>query len=626
MCGILAYYKPSGISRNDLNESLAALKRIKHRGPDGEGVVLINTKSGEFKTLYTEETPKDISCNITTEEYTEDVYDLFLGHRRLSIFDLSSKGFQPMTDKNGNWIIFNGEIYNFLEIREELKQKGYSFKTNTDTEVILAAYDCWAEACLPKFNGMWSIVIWDTNKKQLFVSNDRYGVKPLYYLYNEDELMICSEQKQLLEYRGRIKAYNIENFKIFLEYGFLDFDHTTFFNEIFRFKSAHYSNVDLHNKSFSDIDSPISYYSLPEKTNRNITEKNAIEEFRFLLSDAVKIRLRADVPFAFALSGGLDSSAILYTANKLLLSAGYKERIKSFSAIFPNMEGDESVFMKIIENELNLDATYVQPINEFSIEDLKRHIYHQDGPVQSTSYYAEWALAKNIAKRNIKILIVGQGADEIFAGYHHHFYCYCRSLILKGEIIKYLTESKKYATLKGWKQNKIHAIVINEIKLAIKFKLAIGKIDNTLLKKINNASKLSELLNVDFTESTLPVYLKSDDRDGMAHGIESRHPFLDFRLVNFGFSLPDHLKIKNGWQKYIIRSSMQELPIPIRYRKDKKGFTTPQDLWVKKFKQELEVYRVYTNEYRHWSKDLFRDYSLGIWLQNNSININDCYC
>lgn len=619
MCGILAYYHKSGISKENLKYSINALNVIRHRGPDGDGAVLINTKTGEFKTLYSDNTPKDIKCDITFEAYEEKSFDLFLGHRRLSIFDLSSNGFQPMSDQYGNWIIFNGEIYNFFEIREELKQKGYSFKTNTDTEVILASYNCWGTDCLSRFNGMWSIVIWDKNKNELFISNDRFGVKPLYHYFNSDEIILFSEQKQLLKYKNRVKEYNLENFKNFLEHGFVDFDHTTFFKNVYCFNSSHFINLSLNRNSFEDINHPIPYYELPEKIDHNIIEKDAIEQFRSLFTDAVKLRLRADVPFAFSLSGGLDSSAILYTAHKLLQSSGYKERMKSFSAIFPGMQGDESKFMKIIEEDLNLNVTYVKPVDEFSIEDLEMHIYYKDTPAQSTSFYSEWVLSRNVAEKGVKILLTGQGADEVFAGYHHHFYKYCRDLIIKGNIITYLTESKKYALLKGWKQSKIHSIVVNDIKLAVKFKLGISKIDNKLFRKINDVSELSDILKIDFSEAMLPLYLKSNDRSSMAYGIETRSPFLDYRLVNFGFSLPDRLKIKDGWQKYLIRSSMYELPMSIRYRKDKKGYTTPHDLWIKN-KDKLEECRNLVTEYQHWSKDLFREHSLGLWLKNNKLN------
>lgn len=205
MCGILAYYNRNGINSEKLNQSLSALKKIKHRGPDGEGVTLINSKTGEFRILITDETPSGNFKNaIELSQVGSFEYDLLFGHRRLSIIDLSTNGHQPMSDEAGNWIVFNGEVYNYIELREELKKQGCTFKTESDTEVIMAAYRVWGNDCVKKFNGMFAIVLFDKSKRQLYVANDRFGVKPLYLYKDSDSLVYVSELKQL-------KSYNLKS-------------------------------------------------------------------------------------------------------------------------------------------------------------------------------------------------------------------------------------------------------------------------------------------------------------------------------------------------------------------------------------------------------------------------------
>ena len=250
MCGILAYYNPKGISKKNIEESLLSLEKIKHRGPDGEGIVLINTKSNTFKTIQTRDTPEAVYTDTTLANINDFDFDLLLGHRRLSIFDLSTAGHQPMQGKNSSWITYNGEIYNFFEIRAELEDLGHTFKTNTDTEVILTAYQEWGHNGLSKFNGMWAFILWDG--QQLFVSNDRFGVKPLYYYQNESELIFFSETKQILAFPGRVTEYNHNTIRTFLNDSYLELNNQTFFQNVLRFPNSSYSQIllsDFKNKT-----------------------------------------------------------------------------------------------------------------------------------------------------------------------------------------------------------------------------------------------------------------------------------------------------------------------------------------------------------------------------------------
>ena len=623
MCGIVAWYNNKGLSKNSITTAITSLEAINHRGPDGEGIALINTKTGSIQFLKTNDTPADISATLTLADYQDYSVDLFLGHRRLSIIDLSSGGFQPMTDAYGNCIVFNGEIYNYLELKEELEKSGVRFKTNSDTEVVLAAYRTLGKDCLQKFNGMWSICIWDAMHKRFFISNDRFGVKPLYYYEQAGSFILASEIKQLKAYTNNPLTINPNNLSDFLTEGYTDTSENTIYDKVYRFRKAHYvlfNSIDYQQGFLKD--NQVRYYQINTKRT-TLGEEGAIAAFRKLLYDAVRLRMPADVDFGFAISGGIDSSAILYTARNIIRDENINHKLIGFSAIFPGYEqSDESKFVKIVADDLPCPTIYSNPMEEFSIASFEQHVYHQDEPLSGTSFLAQWSIYEKAEKSGIKILLNGQGADEVFAGYHHHFYRYCRQLLILGKLPEYFSLVSQYAEIKQIKPAHIHKIIFDELKLKTKMLLGIAKFDSALTKYWNKIDTLEEILKADFDIFQLPTYLRVDDRNSMAHGIESRHPFMDYKLVEFGYSLPYNLLIKNGWQKFIIRKSMHEMPDAIRYRKDKKGFTTPQDSWLEKYKEEFESYLFYNKKVfgkEKPSTDRYKNYALGAWAKMNRI-------
>lgn len=618
MCGILSYYKKDGLSKDDIAESMHSLATINHRGPDGEGICLINTKTKQIVSLRTALTPSDYKCDVNSLADIEDgKFDLLFGHKRLSIFDVTTAGHQPMIFEESLVIVFNGEVYNFWEIREELKQKGYAFKTNSDTEVIVRAYQEWGEACLNKFNGMWAIIIYDSQKNKLFISKDRFGVKPLYYMNNLDCLIFASEVKQFRSFKKQSFSLNRTSIQSFIDEWALDYDDSTFYNEVTRYKSGYYSSYSFDDHKILEE----NYYTLPSKIIK-IKQEDAFEEYNRLFSLAVSRRLRSDVKIGVAISGGVDSSAILYHVVDLLKDSGNK--VNTFSAIFPGMEGDESNHIKVIENDLKdkINVYYTNPYENFTIEDLERHIYHQDFPIAGASNYAEWAVARLVNKNGVKVLLGGQGGDEVFGGYHQHFYKYCRQLVLSGNLFKYLSLVKNYADLKSLSVNEIHMIILGEVKTAIAFKLGLSKYNNRLDFDWLKATNLIEALKLDTLKYQLPRYLRSDDRDFMAFGVETRHPFLDVDLVNFGYQLPDDFKIRDGWQKWIVRKNMTTVPDSIRFRKDKKGYTIPQDNFNETYRNDLMKYQNYIANFDSSLANQEFSFSLsalGIWLQQNEI-------
>ncbi|WP_317898626.1 asparagine synthase (glutamine-hydrolyzing) [Aurantibacillus circumpalustris] len=618
MCGISILFNKNYITRELYTNFIESLQKINHRGPDDEGIVLINTNTGEYKITYSQIEGINNPFNQEVEKF-----DLALGHKRLSIIDLSPAGHQPMEGKEGSWIVFNGEIYNYIELRAELKLLGCNFKTASDTEVILEAYRIWGKDCLNKFNGMWSICLWDAIHKKLFISNDRFGVKPLYYKENADGFVLVSETKQLQAFRSIELKLNEEHIKDFADFGYVDHNENTIYQDVFRFKGSHYFlwNVNEYAKNFLHKHQ-VRYYQISQSKIR-IEHDAAIMQFRELLNDAVKIRMRADVDFGFALSGGLDSSAILYSARNILKSENKKNELLGFSAVFPGYkEADESEYVKIVANDLPCKTIYAEVMNDFNIPEFEKHVYHQEEPLIDTSFLAQWGVYEKASKSGIKILFNGQGADEVFGGYHHHFYKYCRQLLVKGKLPEYFSLIAQYSTIKQIEKNKVHKIVFNELKLSALMKAGIKKFDHHLQKHWNRIDSLDEIMLKDFDTYQLPMYLRVDDRNSMAFSMESRHPFMDYRLVEFGYSLPNNFLIKDGWQKNILREAMVEMPQQIRYRKDKKGFTTPEEVWLGRYGKDFEEYLEYNKTVlgtRTPSYSKYRNYTLGAWFKVNGI-------
>lgn len=610
MCGILTHFKNTPLTHSDLTLALNSLAYIDHRGPDSDGLMLINTDNGKFTAVRTAKTPADISA-VPLNEVNPADYNLIFGHKRLSIFDLSSNGFQPMRcPKTGNIIVFNGEIYNFYEIRLELQEKGHSFATGSDTEVILAAYAQWGHKCLARFNGMWSFIIFDNTRKQLFVTNDRFGVKPLYYSSSDTEIVFASELKQFLAYPHLKGDYNKPLIKYFITENLIDFNNQTFFANVFRFLKSTYAVLDKPSKKFTVN----SYYKLEIKKT-SYSFKDAQERFKELLNDAVKIRLRADVPVGIAVSGGLDSSSIFVLAHKQLKEQGKEKNLRTFSATFPNNKVDESTHIHNLLKHYDCIKHEVNPLDYFSVEDLRRHLFQHDYPSTTASFYSDYCLSRLTSQHNVKVLLNGQGADEIFAGYHHHFYKYAASLLRNLKFAYYNEQVNAYSSVKGISLEKIKRAVYSDVKLILKQKLGIKIKDNFSAKSDwLYAKNLDELMLVDMLQTAIPNFLTSNDRNTMSFGVESRHPFMDFRLVEFGFSLPDEYRINNGFQKLIMREAMNELPEEIRWRKDKMGFVTPDDEFIKLLAANNTINKDILRKVDLDFKEEYKYYSLAIWM------------
>lgn len=569
MCGIAGI-----ISLNQSKVGIDELKKmtnaIKHRGPDGDG------------------------------HWTSDSGIVGLGHRRLSIIDLSHEADQPMHFNERYTIVFNGEIYNYIEIRERLKSKGYVFKTQSDTEVLMALYDEKKEKCLDELDGMFAFVIWDSFEKRIFAARDRFGEKPFYYAIHGGRLYFASEMKALWT-AGVPRDVDNEMMYNFIQYSLIHHlidNSRTFFKGIFKLKAAHYFFLDS-SQNIVSVD-PIRYWIIPEKpTILNISDEEALEQFRSLLFTSIKRRLRSDVPVGSSLSGGLDSSSIVCIINEINKSNKISQN--TFSACFPGFEKDETKFIEMIVNNTNVKPHYVYPAQADFLENFETLIHHQEEPFGSGSIYAQFTVMKSAKENNVTVLLDGQGADEMLGGYHYYYNTYYRELesskISGSDTIENLT------TISGVNHNTSAAkrALRNAIVTYLPF---VHKPIRALIHWYN--SPKSESFNQDFYNTfahidkgfpdhmslydhlrydlsfgNLENLLRFADRNSMANSREVRLPYLSHELCEFLMQLPSNFKIRNGWTKWIQRSSLESLmPTEITWRKDKIGYEPPQKAWM----------------------------------------------
>ncbi|MGI8894009.1 MAG: asparagine synthase (glutamine-hydrolyzing), partial [Bacteroidia bacterium] len=511
------------------------------------------------------------------------------GHNRLSIIDLTQHGNQPM-HYDDLVIIFNGEIYNYIEIKEELIKKNYKFDSQCDTEVILAAYKEWGNSCVEKFMGMWSLVIWDKTKKELFCSRDRFGIKPFYYIQQGNKFYFASEYKPLKRSFVFSNKLNLNQVSRGLQLGWIEYHDESYFEIIKSLPAAH--NLIYRNGKISIF----KYWDLNNIEQVNYSGEDKVEKFKELFFLSVTQHMRSDVPVASCLSGGLDSSAIVSAVQHLFPEKKYK----SFSIYYEGKEEvDERPFInEVIKKYPAVDPIFYTPSDGELPEAFDKALYHTDVPATGSSFISQYFLMKLIAKNGIKVVLDGQGADEYLAGYMHSFYRVIGDKFKKMNMPAAYNTLNKLSTEQEYSAKKKKDVLLKSLISAILSEQqlynleyrnfypfmvdGIGKGNPIQLKKISGSKLNNFLYNLIFTTS-LPSLLHYEDRNSMAFSIESRVPFLDHRLVEFTFSLPDENKIEGATTKSILRKSLADiLPDKIRNRRDKKGFVTPGEVkWLR---------------------------------------------
>jgi asparagine synthase (glutamine-hydrolysing) len=555
MCGIFSAININNyFNKKDYENFKYATDVIAYRGPDSSDYLGINSKEGA-RSL--------------------DKFNVFMGHRRLSIIDLSNDGIQPMYDNNC-FIIFNGEIFNYLELREELSNKGVSFKTKTDTEVILKLYQLHGSSSFHKLNGMWAFIIVDLNIKKIIVSRDRFSIKPLFYTELNGCFYFASEIKQFFKLASF--TINQQNLAVFLQQGIIDQNDDTMFANIRKVKPRTNILIDLVTGNIKEEE--YWQYSLTS------TASNPYDEFRFLLEDSIRIRLRSDVTVGSLLSGGLDSSAISVIANKEL-----KGSLKTYSIISNDPETSEEEFIDVLleqEKFYNLKLK-IEPYNV--LKSLDKVIHHQDEPFSNFIVVAHYEILKKIKENSdIVVILSGQGGDEVLLGYLRFFFFHLKYLMKSGEIKKVTREI-------------FYSLFNRTMLVYFQFNSAKRYIPALLKSKVNyliNRPELEptwrfndfrELQIQEIEKYSVPILTRYEDRNSMAHSMEIRLPFLDHRLVDFLLTTPVDLKLNQGWTKYILRKTLTEMPAKIRWRRDKKGFSIPEEHWLKnELKNEIKEY------------------------------------
>lgn len=566
MCGILGGFTNSkNITPSRIR---SALFLLKNRGPDDSGFLIEN----DFEHI-----------------------DLFLGHTRLSIIDLSSAGKQPMSSANNRFrIVFNGEIYNYKELRDTLKSKGYSFLTNTDTEVLISAWEEWGESCLQKLDGMFAFVIYDKQKKQLFCVRDQFGIKPLFYSISKDSFYFASQIDVLFKLNQRKKYADLQKSYDYLVYGYYDNDDKTFYKDVKNLRPGTYLRIDLGHHYSSQL---VKWYVPNTKIKNQISFEDATEKVREQFLQNIKLQLRSDVPIGIALSGGIDSASIACGVRYLEPDA----EINTFSYIAKNSEVSEEHWVDTVNNYIGAKSHKVVAGPDDLIREIDKLIFSQGEPFASTSIYAHFKVCELAKSFGIKVALEGQGADELLAGYRGYPVERIQSLLINKDITSLVTFMQKWSSYPGRSMNEALKFLIGSLltdNMKTRFLRKNPKwINPEILEKefvnkdnfLNNINykktsrRVIDRLCFSLQENGLPQLLRHGDRNSMNFSVESRVPFLNTDLCDLVLSLPEEYLISNeGITKKIFREAMRGIvPENVLNRKDKIGFATPEDAWLK---------------------------------------------
>ncbi len=605
MCGI------AGIITKDTSElTIDRLKKmtdiIAYRGPDGDG------------------------------QWISADGQVGLGHRRLSIIDLSHEADQPMHYLGRYSIVFNGEIYNYIELKETLIKQGYSFKTQSDTEVLMALYDRDKENCLQLLDGMFSFVLYDAQENNVFCARDRFGEKPFFYSYEKGKYFLFGSEMKCLWAGGIAKEVNNKMLFNYLSFGYIENPEDlseTFYTNCTRLEHSHYIKISLDTLEINIQ----KYYDIDWKnTDNSISIEQAKSTFHELFYTSIKRRLRSDVTVGSSLSGGLDSSLVVCIIDEL--KKGTNQKQNTFSAVFPGFKKDERKFMDYVIAKTNVEPHFVSPNDEGLINDIEKLSWHQEEPYGSASIYAQYCVMRTAKENNVTVLLDGQGADEILAGYHGYYTPFFNELkkLNKGE---YSKQNKSYLNLHS--NNSINGItkktlgdrvrdispsIVKPVKM---LKNALLHIKNPVFNKDfynqykndifktpgSNFSTLNESLYNSTMKSGIQQLLRYADRNSMAHSREVRLPFLSHELVEFLFSLPATFKINEGWTKWIMRETFDILPQEIGWRTDKIGYEPPQKSWM-----ESEIMK---NKVNHSKELLIKNNYFNKSILDEKVNTQD---
>jgi asparagine synthase (glutamine-hydrolysing) len=574
MCGIAGHV---GFERERTADESAvrAMCAIQaHRGPDSEGI------------------------------WTEG--SVALGHRRLSIIDVSDAGRQPMSSWDGEYVVtFNGEIYNYEELRQDLLAEGCRFRTQTDTEIILEGYRVWGEACIERFIGMWAFAICDRRRQRLFFSRDRFGIKPFYYSHDGRSFLFASEIKALLVVRPELRRPHEAYLARFLGQGLLDDGPETCFANVFHLPPAHSGSLSLREGQLFLY----RYWDYePEKSSATAAiDKDQVSALRQILESSILLHMRSDVPVGMCLSGGVDSSALA-----CLITHRFGKPIHTFSGRYPDKDCDEGSYIDEVNRNAKTIPCPVFPEPQGNLmTDLQKITWHQDEPTAGPGLYTQYHVMKR-ARESVTVVLDGQGADEIFGGYLAYFGPYLQGLRAQGKIrgwfqmLQVLFDIQRHWGFAEMRRHLGRVVPLEPVSWLIQrfngfftpcASLLHPRLEEMLAREPvirpevqKFEDPLSNILYRQLAVDSLPALLHYEDRNSMAFSIEARVPYLDHRLVEYALSLPAHFKIRGTWTKWILREATADvLPRSIRFRRSKLGFATPMDRWLRSRAEHADV-------------------------------------
>ena len=554
MCGIAGIFRYNRITQNDIDLVSSQNDIQKHRGPDDEG-------------LYT-----DRSC--------------VLGHRRLAIIDLSKDGHQPfVSDDERFQLVYNGEIYNYIELREELKLLGWQFKTKTDTEVLLKAYQQYGEACLPKFNGMFAFVIYDSLRQSIFLARDRVGIKPLYYAIIDSTFYFTSEIKALCAVPALKLSLNYQSLFDYLVFNRTDIFDETFYNQVKRIPNGHYAKYDADGLRLFQWWNPENYL-------HNSLEDDEVQiktKIKDILISAVQLRMRSDVPVGSCLSGGLDSSilvGILFDRNQV--DKGYP----TFTASFPGHSLDETRYIEMLNMKYPFKNIRTFPNEKKAYDKLRDYVYANDEPTTNHSFFSQYEVMKLARDNGVTVLLDGQGGDENFAGYQY-FHGFNLYGLFKNKKVMQLGSELFKSFFRRQDKSAYQTFIFQMLPDSLRKKILLKTVPylnpDFFYNHIENSRIYTEFFDAnDLNQSLVRHFqyklehlLRMEDRNSMAFSLEARVPYLDYRLIEYLLSVPGKLKIRGGETKCLQKMSLGQYTVPkILARTDKIGFGTPGEEWM----------------------------------------------
>jgi asparagine synthase (glutamine-hydrolysing) len=557
MCGLVALFKQKELPL-PLSQASTMMGKVAHRGPDGSGIIGLE---GHVVTRFPEST----------------AWQVALGHKRLSIIDLSPASGQPMVYRNRYWLTYNGEVYNYLELRSELQHLGHVFSTKSDSEVVLAAFAEWGPRCFERMRGMWGLVIIDARTDTAVLCRDRLGIKPLYLWRSEALVAVVSELKQLLELPYFYARRSEEAVDEFLATGYEN-PNRTFFSGVAPIPAGNYMTLSISSKRLS----PPEVYWWPERINVRVNDaREASNAFTEKLIECVKLQLRSDVPLGCTLSGGLDSSAIATLVHR---QQGKETNLHTFTSNCVGEPRDERKHVDVLLGDIRPTAHFITPSPQSFVEDLDDFVWHHEEPVVSLSMYAAYCVAQAARAAKVPVILNGEGGDEVLSGYWQSYFMYLRELALCGRgwtLARHIIG----AALPDGNSSLLGQIPVmmrryidrsKRVFLAARRKPVASEILQYALQSRGQARRVNEIRHM-----YLPRLLKWNDRNSMAFSIEGRFPFLDHELIELCLSFTPETLYYRGWTKWPLRQGLQNvIPEQVLKRRSKYGFWVPQDHWL----------------------------------------------